>query len=131
MEEVSLVWTGEGLQFTGHRGAHETPIDGKAASGPNPVALLLEATGACMGIDVVDILKKGRQGLEGLDLRVLAERMDDPPRYVRKIRFEFEITGDVDEAKAERAVQLSLDRYCSVFHSLRKDLEVETAITIS
>ena len=129
MEEVSVVWTGEGLQFTGHRGEHQTPIDGRALSGPNPVALLLEATAACMGIDVVDILKKGRQELEGLDLRILAERMDDPPRFVRKIRFEFEISGDVAEAKAERAVQLSLDRYCSVFHSLRQDIEVETAIT--
>ncbi len=79
--------------------------------------------------DVVDILGKGRQNLEGLRLKVLAERMDDPPRYVRSMRFEFEISGQVEEAKAERAVQLSFDKYCSVFHSLRTDIEVESSIT--
>jgi len=131
MEEVSVEWEGEGLQFTGHRGDHVTPIDGSAETGPNPVALLLESTGACMAIDVVDILKKGRQDLRGLSLRVLARRMDDPPRYVKWIRFEFEVSGDVEEAKAERAVQLSFDKYCSVFHSLRTDLEVESDITFA
>lgn len=129
MEEVSVEWTGEGFQFIGRRGDHETPIDGKAGIGPSPVALLLESTAACMAIDVVDILAKGRQDLHGLDLRVLAQRMDDPPRYVRKMKFEFAISGEVEPARAERAVQLSFDKYCSVFHSLRKDIEVESAIT--
>jgi putative redox protein len=129
MEEISVEWAGKGLEFTGHSGPQEKKIDGNAESGPNPVALLLESTAACMAIDVVDILGKGRQDLDGLRLKVLAERMDDPPRYVRSMRFEFEVSGEVDEAKAERAVQLSFDKYCSVFHSLRTDIEVESAIT--
>ncbi len=129
MDEISVEWVGQGLEFIGHRGPHETKIDGHAQNGPNPVALLLESTAACMAIDVVDILGKGRQRLEGLRLKVLAERMDEPPRYVRSMRFEFEISGEVEEAKAERAVQLSFDKYCSVFHSLRTDIDVESAIT--
>ena len=130
MEEVRVEWQRDGLRFTGHRDDHVTPIDGRAESGPNPVALLLEAVGSCMAIDVVDILKKGRQDLTGLSLRVLARRMDDPPRYVTWARFEFEIAGDVERAKAERAVQLSFEKYCSVFHSLRKDLEVESEVSL-
>jgi putative redox protein len=109
MEEVSVTWTGEDLRFVGHRGAHETPIDSGGGTGPNPVALMLEAAAACMAIDVVDILRKGRQGLEALSVRTLARRRDEPPRYVTWIRFEFELSGDVDSAKAERAVALSLE----------------------
>jgi putative redox protein len=129
MEDISVVWEGEGLRFTGVHGEHETPIDGSQETGPNPVALLLEATAACMAIDVVDILTKGREGFDGVKLTVLAERMVDPPRYVRWLKFEFEISGRVTEGKAERAVQLSFDKYCSVFHSLRRDIEVESSIT--
>ncbi|MFV1987579.1 MAG: OsmC family protein [Gemmatimonadota bacterium] len=129
MEEISVEWAGRGLEFIGRLGPHETVIDGGAESGPSPVALLLESTAACMAIDVVDILGKGRQNLEGLRLKILAKRMDAPPRYVRAMRFEFEIAGEVEEAKAERAVQLSFEKYCSVFHSLRPDIEVESAIT--
>jgi len=131
MEEVSVVWTGEGLRFVGHRKEHETAIDGNGAAAPNPVALMLEAAAACMAIDVVDILSKGRQDVRDLAVRTLARRQEKPPRYVTWIRFEYELAGDVDPAKAERAVALSLEKYCSVFHSLRKDLEVETAIRIT
>ena len=130
MEEVSITWQGEGLRFTGARGGHKTAIDGDAGIGPSPVALLLESVASCMAIDVVDILHKGRQGLTGLSVRTLAKRREEPPRYVWWLRLEFEIAGDVDEAKAERAVQLAFDRYCSVFHSLRKDLEVESEVTL-
>lgn len=131
MEEISVSWTGEELRFVGHRGPHETTIDGGGGAGPSPVALLLEAAAACMAIDVVDILRKGRQDLESLSVRTLARRREDPPRHVTWIRFEYELAGDVDRTKAERAVKLSLEKYCSVFHSLRKDLEVETHIEIA
>jgi len=131
MEEISITWQGEGLRFTGSRGAHETPIDGDGEIGPNPVALLLESVAACMAIDVVDILQKGRQGLAGLRVRTLAKRREEPPRYVWWLRLEFEVGGEVEKPKAERAVQLAFERYCSVFHSLRKDLEVESAVTLT
>jgi len=129
-EDVSVRWTGEGFGFVGHLREHETTIDGDGVHGPNPVSLLLEAIAACMAIDVVDILVKGRQEVRDLAVRTLARRMETPPRYVTSLRFEYEVVGEVQEAKAERAVALSLERYCSVFHSLRKDIEVETHIRI-
>jgi len=130
MEQVSITWQGDGLRFTGLRGGQETAIDGHGEVGPNPVALLLESVAACMAIDVVDILQKGRQGLTGLDVRTLAKRRDTSPRYVWWLRLEFEIAGEVDEGKARRAVQLAFDRYCSVLHSLRQDLEVESEVIL-
>jgi len=131
MERVSLDWTGTGLEFIGRRDGMDTRIDGQGVAGPNPVALLLEAAAACMAIDVVDILEKGRQELAGLRVEVEAIRMDEPPRYVRWIRLLFDIRGPVDEAKARRAITLSFDKYCSVFHSLRKDLEYEWDVRLS
>lgn len=130
MEEIAITWQGEGLRFIGSRGKHETVIDGDSEIGPGPVTLLLESVAACMAIDVLDILQKGRQHLTGLTVRTLAKRREEPPRYVWWLRLEFEIAGDVERVKAERAVRLSFDRYCSVFHSLRQDLEVESEITL-
>ncbi|MDX1393537.1 MAG: OsmC family protein [Gemmatimonadota bacterium] len=130
MARVSVEWEGEGFRFAGRSGEHETAIDGDGGTGPSPVSLLLEATAACMAIDVVDILTKGRQEPRSLVATVHAARMDDPPRYVRAMRLEFEIGGDVDRVKAERAVALSFEKYCSVFHSLRDDIEVESEIRL-
>lgn len=130
-EIVTLDWTGEDLAFLGRRNGHVTPIDGDGQEGPSPVALLLESIAGCMGSDIVDILKKGRQDLRGLVIEIEAERMENPPRYVHAIRFVIRITGDVAEAKARRAVELSFETYCSVWHSLRDDMEWEWDLALS
>jgi putative redox protein len=126
-EMIRLEWTGD-ESFIGYRDGHETVIDGNAKVGPNPVALLIESIAACAAVDVVMILEKGRQSIEGLNVTTRASRMDDPPRYLRRLVFEFVIRGKVDEAKARRAVMLSFEKYCSVFHSLRKDIDLEWSI---
>lgn len=129
-ERVSLVWDGEGHRFTARRDGHRTTIDGDGEAGPSPVALLLESVAACMAIDVADILIKGRQDLRGLAVDVAAHRMDEPPRYVRWLRLEFTVVGAVSEAKTRRAVELSFSKYCSVYHSLRPDIEVEWEVVV-
>lgn len=130
-DEIRVEWAGEGQRFTGFRGDHATEIDGEQRAAPNPVALLLEAVAACTAIDVVLILEKGRQDLRGLRVTTRAVRQDEPPRYVRRLQSEFALEGEVDEAKARRAVMLSFEKYCSVFHSLRRDLELEWSLTIN
>jgi len=129
-EKVTLDWTGEDLAFLGRRNGHVTPIDGHGTKGPNPVALLLESIAACMGSDIVDILEKGRQDLQGLVIEIEADRMESPPRYIHAIRFVIRIEGDVAEAKARRAVELSFEKYCSVWHSLRDDLDWEWELAL-
>lgn len=130
-EVVTLDWTGEDLGFLGKRNGHVTPIDGHGMKGPNPVALLLESIAGCMASDIVDIVRKGRQDLRGLTIGIEADRMEEPPRYIHAIRFVIRVTGDVEEAKARRAVELSFQTYCSVWHSLRDDLALEWDLVLS
>jgi len=127
---VELTWV-EDFRFTGRSGDVSLEIDGDNVEGTSPVRLLLEAVGSCTAIDVVDILRKGRQDLKSLSLRVSADRRSEPPRFVTKLYMTFGIVGDVTEAKAQRAVDLSLEKYCSVFHSLRKDLQVDVEIEVA
>ena len=128
-EEIKLEWNG-GQRFTGLRLGFETPIDGQQRAGPNPVALLIEAIAACTAIDVVLILEKGRQDIRAFSVVARGTRQDEVPRYLTRLAFEFELEGDIEEAKARRAVMLSFEKYCSVFNSLRKDIELEWSVAI-
>lgn len=105
-------------------------LDGSAKSGFSPMQSLLASLAGCMAIDVVLILKKMRTSFDGLDVRIEGERREDPPRAFRSIKMRFVVSGGVPRDKAERAVKLSLDRYCSVFHTLRKDIAVETEVQV-
>ena len=105
-------------------------IDGNSTDGTSPVDLLLESVGACAATDVVDILKKSRQEVLGMAVEVEATRREEPPRYVRRLDFRFHIKGPVDQKKAERAVDLSLEKYCSVFHTLRMDISLDVEVKV-
>ena len=83
-----------------------------------------------MGIDVVVILERMRVGLKGLSISVEGERVAEPPRYFNRMRLRFRIRGQVPRDKAERAVKLSFEKYCSVFHTLRNDIDVDTVIEL-
>ncbi len=91
---------------------------------------LLLSVAACMGIDIVDILKKGRAPLESLRLTVSGERAPAPPRRYVSIRMDFEARGAGPGwmAKVERAVRLSKEKYCSVLHSLAPDIDLSTSV---
>ncbi|MCL7979000.1 MAG: OsmC family protein, partial [marine benthic group bacterium] len=117
MQIVNLEWKGE-LRFEGRADEARTAIDGDGQAGPSPVNLLLESVGACTAIDVVDILQKGRQEVRAMTVEVGAERRDEVPRAITALSMKFRIEGDIAEARAQRAVDLSLEKYCSVFHSL-------------
>ncbi|WP_419941466.1 OsmC family protein [Candidatus Palauibacter sp.] len=129
-EETQLRWNG-GLEFTAERAGFETRIDGDQRVAPSPVALLVEAVAACAAIDVVHILRKGRQPLTALSVSTRFRRSETAPRYVKGLKFEFHLAGQVDEAKARRAVMLSFEKYCSVYHSLRKDMELEWTLSLN
>jgi putative redox protein len=105
-------------------------LDGDKASGFSPMEALLSSLAGCMGIDVVLILEKMRTGFEGLSMSVEGERVAEPPRHFERIRLRFRIRGDVPRDKAERAVRLSFENYCSVFHTLRRDLDVVSEIVL-
>ena len=122
-EETHLTWDGD-LTFTAEHAGFSTRIDGDLKQAPSPVALLVESVAACAAIDVVIILRRGRQEPTDLSVTTRYGRADEAPRYVKSLAFDFRLRGEVDDAKAKRAVALSFEKYCSVFHSLREDTEL-------
>lgn len=127
---ADLEWT-EGLRFEARTGEGAvTSIDGETSLSPSPMELLLESLAGCAGCDVVEILRKGRQELEGLRVEIRGTRREEAPRRYRSLTLSFRVAGRVERSRAERAVELSLEKYCSVFHTLRDDLEVETEVVL-
>jgi putative redox protein len=126
---VELVWVND-LQFGVRTASHAFVLDGHTKAGPSPVELLVAGLAGCMSIDVADIIQKGRHTLTGLRSELKAERRPEPPRRVTKVDLVFHILGDVPPEVVERAIALSRDKYCSVWHSLRSDIELTTTFTV-
>jgi putative redox protein len=84
-----------------------------------------------MAMDVVHILKKGRHDLKGLKADLIGQRAPDEPRRFTSIELKYTITGNVPEDQVERAIQLSRDKYCSVWHSMRQDIDLRVSHVIS
>lgn len=106
-------------------------LDGDGAAGPSPVDALALALAGCMAIDVADIVVKGRHDLQSLEARIVGQRRDEPPRRFVSFTLHFALTGQVPAHAAERAIQLSRDKYCSVWHSLRQDIDLFTSFEVA
>ena len=126
---AELVWVDE-LRFGATSGRIATVIDGDSTAGPSPVQLLAIALAGCMSIDVVDIVRKGRHPLTAFRTTLSGERAADPPRRLLNVVLHFHVHGDVPPHVVERAIALSRERYCSVWHSLRQDIELTTVFDI-
>ena len=126
---ASVTWTRE-LQFTATSGQTSLTIDSRGEAGPSPVEALALAVAGCMAIDVVDIVTKGRHALKGLSVSLSAERAAEPPRRFVRVAMHFDVTGEVPVPALERALQLSRDKYCSVWQSLRQDIPLETTYEV-
>ena len=99
-------------------------------AGINPSDMLLLAAASCSAYDVVQILEKSRQPLEGLKMAVSAEQSQDPPYPYVSLHFNYIIKGDVEPDKIQRAMQLSEDKYCSVLATLKPGLSFSSEYTI-
>lgn len=130
--QVTLTWQ-QKLRFSG--GAPDGPsltIDGDNAAAPGPMLTLLLAAASCSGSDVVIILEKMRVQLRELRIEVAGVRRDEEPRRYVAIHFEYHLGGEgLDEVKARRAIGLSLEKYCSVIHSLAPDIGITYALTLA
>lgn len=100
--------------------------------GSSPMDLILRGIAGCSSIDVVMILKKQNHELEDLQVEVEGFREDGAiPNVFKKIHLNFILQGDVPAAKAERAVKLSMDKYCSVSKMLEKAAEISYSIQLN
>jgi putative redox protein len=126
---LELTWDGR-LMFTAHENGHEWVLDGMNEAGPSPVAALASALAGCLAIDVVHILTRGRFAVRSFNAHLIGRRADTEPR--RFLAFDVTLTLDTDAPRQQidRAVALSREKYCSVWHSLRQDIELATSVQI-
>ena len=127
---LDLVWREE-LVFEGRSGDATIVLDSAGKAGPSPVQTLAFALAGCMGMDVVHILRKGRHDLRGLEVSLVAERAQDEPHRITAVNLAFAVTGNVPEAQVQRALDLSHDKYCSVWHSMRQDIGFTSRFTVT
>ncbi|TAD97678.1 MAG: OsmC family peroxiredoxin [Bacteroidetes bacterium] len=99
--------------------------------GMSPMQLLLAGIGGCSSIDIIDILKKQRQDLKDLKVKVDGQRQKDVvPALFEKIHIHYHFFGNLDENKVQRAIKLSLETYCSVSKMLEKTAVVTSSYQI-
>lgn len=128
---VTISWEGDMRFRARSEDGHELAFDGTREVAASPTEGLLASLGACMAIDVVDILKKGRQDVDRCDVELKGERRKDPPRRFTRIGMEFRLVGkELSRARIERAIDLSRSTYCSVWHTLAPDVELEIELTV-
>lgn len=115
----------EAEDAAGHRILLDGPAKlGGAERGMRPMALLLTSLAGCSAMDVVMILTQQRQPLEDLRIHVKGVRADAVPAVYEEIHLRFEAWGDVAPNKLERAVRLSVEKYCSVASMLVESVRV-------
>jgi putative redox protein len=127
--DVRLQWI-QDLAFSTDLAHHTVITDGDGAKGASPVQLLAVALAGCMGADVALILTRGRQPMRALEVRFSADRADSDPHRFVAVRIHFTVTGDVNASQLARAIELSREKYCSVWHSLRQDIPLELTSSI-
>lgn len=127
---VELIWEHD-LVFSGSSGDVTMRLDSASKEGPSPMQALAFGLAGCMAMDVVAILKKARQDLKGLRADLTGVRAPEDPRRFVSFDLRYTLTGSVAMEDVERAVQLSRDKYCSVWHSLRQDIPLIVTIDIA
>lgn len=88
------------------------------------------ALAGCMAIDVADIVTKGRHPFTALEAAIVGQRREDPPRRFVSFTLHFTIAGAVPDHVMERAILLSREKYCSVWHSMQPDILFETSFEV-
>jgi putative redox protein len=127
---VDLTWIGD-LTFSGTSSGASITLDSAGAAGPSPVQALGFAFAGCMATDVVHILTRGRHPVRALRAHLVADRApDDPHRFVR-MTLQFTVEGDVPRDAVDRAIALSREKYCSVWHSMRQDIDLTVTADLS
>ncbi len=126
---LELVWEHD-LVLSGRSGDATMVLDSAGKAGPSPVQALAFALAGCMGMDVVYILQKGRLDLRGLKVALSADRAPEDPHRITAVTIDFTVTGDVPKEQVQRAIALSHEKYCSVWHSMRQDIAFTTTFSL-
>jgi putative redox protein len=125
------VWKG-GLLYEAGVGERTHLIDGNSKEAPSPVETLLSSLGTCAASDVVEILTKQRTPPTSLEVDVMATRRAEFPRRVLTAEVTLTMNGSgISREQAERAMALSVEKYCTVAASLAGDIELSSIIVLN
>ena len=130
MEPIATVThVGDGKFDAATASGHTVRVEGgDKETGPGPMELILVALGSCSAVTVVEFLQKMRQPFTSLEVQVTGERADKPPRVYTKIHARYLVGGDCDHARVARAIELTEQKYCSVYTMLEAAAEITHTI---
>ena len=130
MVTANVKWV-DGLRFVGESGSGhaivmDAPVEnGGANTGMTPMELLLGAIGGCSGMDVASMLKKKRLIVSDIEIKVNGEKAAEDPKRYTAIQLEFIVTGkSLPEEAVKKAIDLSMDKYCSVKATLEGSAKI-------
>jgi putative redox protein len=121
----------EGKNESGSSVQFDSPAYGYEPAAANPMQVVLMSAAACSSIDVVFILEKMKQQLDDIKVDVEAHRDENEKiKPFRKVHLHFKLYGNIEEDKAEKAVSLSVDKYCSVLEMIKSTAEITHSLEI-
>ncbi len=128
----SLEWEKDLIFNARTQMGYEVEFDARMQWGCSPTETLLMSLAGCMAIDVFSFLQKMRVEISSFKIDFSGERNLDPPQYYRSIDMVINITGKgATPKKLDRAISLSQEKYCSVYHSLRSDIDIKVSYNIN
>lgn len=126
---VSARWTGESLNFVGEDVKGNQVRMGEDDISPSQMVLL--GLAGCTGMDVISILQKKQQAVTGLEVEVTGYQPDTYPKPYQTVEVKYIITGvNVDPRAVERAIQLSVEKYCVVSQTLQQQVALQTSFEV-
>lgn len=129
-KEAQVVWK-QGMTFEGRGKSGFTVTMDDGPDGFSPMELVLVALAGCSSMDIISILQKKRQEVNGFEIRVHGLRRDEYPRVFTDITLEYVVRGkDIRPDAVQSAIDLSNDKYCSVMGMLKESVNIQTRAVI-
>lgn len=123
VKSATVIWKGEDLKFHAKLGGgYEFEMEGPPTpEGGSPVEFLIAGAVGCTAMDIVHILKRRRQNITGLEVEIEGTQAEDPPNVFTDAKVVYVVRGeDIDPAAVERAIDLSMTKYCSASIMLKR-----------
>jgi putative redox protein len=133
---VNIEWNKK-MAFNAEVDGHNLLVDavkenGGENSGPRPKSLMLVALAGCTGMDVISILEKMRVSIETFNIAIEADSRDEHPKKYTDIKMIYKFKGNkIEKEKVNKAIQLSMERYCSVYAVYKEAMNISYEIEIN
>lgn len=127
---MEMIWEHD-LVLAARSGDVGITLDSAGVAGPSPMQALALGLAGCMAMDLLHILKKGRHDFKGLRADLTGVRAETQPRRFTSIRLHYTITGTVADEVVQRGIDLSREKYCSVWQSMRQDIDFTITFKVS